>query len=322
MKNLLKITAVLFISLTTFQSCNDDNAIPYEPEPTTNSIVDVALGSENLSTLVAALQKADLVTTLASQGPFTVLAPSNEAFNTFLSDNGFNSLDDVPVEILTNILLNHVVGGRIASTDLTTGYATTFAISSASDQSMSIFIDTTNGVRFNGVSSVTDANIDADNGIVHLVDAVIGLPSVVTFAVADPTFSTLVSALTRDDLTTDFVGVLSTATGTSPAPFTVFAPTNDAFGSLLSELGVSGLGDIDEPTLDAVLKIHVVAGANVFDTDLTDNLTVSTLGGDITANVTNGATLTDSSGRVSDIIATNVQADNGVIHAINRVILP
>jgi|TARA_B110000908_G_scaffold6306_1_gene8009 uncharacterized surface protein with fasciclin (FAS1) repeats len=324
MKNLLKITAVLFISLTTFQSCNDDNdnAIPYEPEPTTNSIVDVALGSENLSTLVAALQKADLVTTLASQGPFTVLAPSNEAFNTFLSDNGFNSLDDVPVEILTNILLNHVVGGRLASTDLTTGYATTFAISSASDQSMSIFIDTTNGVRFNGVSSVTDANIDADNGIVHLVDAVIGLPSVVTFAVADPTFSTLVSALTRDDLTTDFVGVLSTATGTSPAPFTVFAPTNDAFGSLLSELGVSGLGDIDEPTLDAVLKIHVVAGANVFDTDLTDNLTVSTLGGDITANVTGGATLTDASGRVSDIIATNVQANNGIIHAINKVILP
>jgi len=324
MKNLLKITAVLFISLTTFQSCNDDNdnALPYEPEPTTNSIVDVALGSENLSTLVAALQKADLVTTLASQGPFTVLAPSNEAFNTFLSDNGFNSLDDVPVEILTNILLNHVVGGRLASTDLTTGYATTFAISSASDQSMSIFIDTTNGVRFNGVSSVTDANIDADNGIVHLVDAVIGLPSVVTFAVADPTFSTLVSALTRDDLTTDFVGVLSTATGTSPAPFTVFAPTNDAFGSLLSELGVSGLGDIDEPTLDAVLKIHVVAGANVFDTDLTDNLTVSTLGGDITANVTGGATLTDTNGRVSDIIATNVQANNGIIHAINKVILP
>jgi len=324
MKNLLKITAVLFISLTTFQSCNDDNdnAIPYEPEPTTNSIVDVALGSENLSTLVAALQKADLVTTLASQGPFTVLAPSNEAFNTFLSDNGFSSLEDVPVDVLTNILLNHVIGGRLASTDLTTGYATTFAISSASDQSMSIFIDTTNGVRFNGVSSVTDANIDADNGIVHLVDAVIGLPSVVTFAVADPTFSTLVSALTRDDLTTDFVGVLSTATGTSPAPFTVFAPTNDAFGSLLSELGVSGLGDIDEPTLDAVLKIHVVAGANVFDTDLTDNLTVSTLGGDITANVTGGATLTDASGRVSDIIATNVQANNGIIHAINKVILP
>ena len=215
-----------------------------------------------------------------------------------------------------------VVGGRLASTDLTTGYASTFATSSASQTSMSLFIDTSNGVRFNGVSSVTDADIEADNGIVHLVDAVIGLTSVVTFAVADPTFSTLVTALTRDDLTTDFVSVLSTGAGTSPAPFTVFAPTNDAFGLLLTELGISGLADIDEPTLDAVLKTHVVGGANVFDTDLSDNLTVTTLGGDLTANVTGGATLTDSSGRTIDIIATNVQADNGVIHAINKVILP
>ena len=291
-------------------------------QPTTNNIVDVAVGSENLSTLVAALERADLVTTLANQGPFTVLAPSNEAFNTFLSDNGFNNIDDVPVDVLNNILRNHVVGGRLESTDLTTGYASTFATTSASDASMSIFIDTSNGVTFNGVSSVTNANIEADNGIVHLVDAVIGLPSVVTFAVADPTFSTLVAALTRDDLTTDFVGVLSTATGTSPAPFTVFAPTNDAFGSLLSELGIAGLADIDEPTLEAVLKNHVVAGANVFDTDLTDNLTITTLGGDITANVTGGVTLTDANGRVSDIITTNVQANNGIIHAINKVILP
>ena len=271
---------------------------------------------------MAALQKANLVTTLAGDGPFTVLAPTNDAFAAFLTSNGFSSLDDVPVEILTNILLNHVVSGSIASTDLSTGYANTLATSSASDTEMSLYIDISNGVRFNGVSSVSMADILADNGIIHIVDAVIGLPSVVTFAVADPTFSTLVAALTRDDLTTDFVGVLSTATGTSPAPFTVFAPTNDAFGSLLSELGIAGLADIDEPTLDAVLKNHVVAGANVFDTDLTDNMTVTTLGGDITANVTGGATLTDSNGRIIDIIATNVQADNGVIHAINKVILP
>ena len=326
MRNPFKIIPILLSSLTTLQSCNDDtdDGLPNggPVEPATNTIVDIASGAENLSILVSALEKSDLISTLSGQGPFTVLAPSNEAFNTFLNDNGFNNLDDVPVDILTNILLNHVVGGRLASTDLTTGYATTFAISSASQASMSIFIDITNGVKFNGVSSVSTADISADNGIVHLVDAVIGLPDVVTFAVADPTFSTLVAALTRDDLTTDFVGVLSTSTGTSPAPFTVFAPTNDAFGSLLSELGITGLADINEPTLDAVLKNHVVAEANVFDTDLTDDMTVTTLGGDITANVTGGATLTDSSGRVSDIIATNIQANNGIIHAINKVILP
>ena len=317
MKKLLKIIPILLLTTLFLQSCDNDD------ETVTNNIVDIAQSSEDFTSLVAALQKANLVTTLQTQGPFTVLAPTNAAFSTFLSNNGFDSLDEVPVDVLTNILLNHVVGGRLASTDLTTGYASTFATSSASDASMSIFIDTSNGgVKFNGISSVASADISADNGIVHVVDAVIGLPSVVTFAVADPTFSTLVAALTRDDLTTNFVGVLSITTGTSPAPFTVFAPTNDAFGSLLSELGITGLADINEPTLDAVLKNHVVAGANVLDTDLTDDMTVTTLGGDITANVTGGATLTDSSGRVSDIIATNIQANNGIIHAINKVILP
>jgi len=320
MKTLKKIIPTLIIALL-FQSCKDDDTdVVIIPE--TNTIVDIAVASDKLTSLVAALQKANLVTTLAGDGPFTVLAPTNDAFAAFLTSNGFSSLDDVPVDILTNILLNHVVSGSIASTDLSTGYANTLATSSASGTGMSLYIDISNGVRFNGVSSVSMADILADNGIVHVVDAVIGLPSVVTFAVADPTFSTLVAALTRDDLTTNFVGVLSTATGTSPAPFTVFAPTNDAFGSLLSELSIAGLADIDEPTLDAVLKNHVVAGLNVFDTDLTDNMTVPTLGGDITANVTGGATLTDDSGRIIDIIATNVQADNGVIHAINRVILP
>ena len=320
MKKLLKIIPILLLTTLFLQSCDkDDDTII---TPVTNNIVDIAQSSEDFTSLVAALQKADLVTTLQTEGPFTVLAPTNAAFSTFLLDNGFGSLDEVPTDILTNVLLNHVISGSVASTDLSTGYTNTLATSSASNSPMSLFVDTSSGVRFNGTSSVTTANISADNGIVHVVDAVIGLPSVVTFAVADPTFSTLVAALTRDDLTTDFVGVLSTATGTSPAPFTVFAPTNDAFGSLLSELGIAGLADIDEPTLDAVLKNHVVAGANVLDTDLTDDMTVTTLGGDITANVTGGATLTDSSGRVSDIIATNIQANNGVIHAINRVILP
>lgn len=321
MKTLKKIIPILIIALLLFQSCKDDDTDDVII-PETNTIVDIAVASDNLTSLVAALQNANLVTTLTGDGPFTVLAPTNDAFAAFLTSNGFSSLDDVPVDILTNILLNHVVSGSIASTDLSTGYANTLATSSASGTVMSLYIDISNGVKFNGVSSVSTADIFADNGIVHVVDAVIGLPSVVTFAVADPTFSTLVAALTRDDLTTDFVGVLSTATGTSPAPFTVFAPTNDAFGSLLSELSIAGLADIDEPTLDAVLKNHVVAGLNVFDTDLTDNMTVPTLGGDITANVTGGATLTDNSGRIIDIIATNVQADNGVIHAINRVILP
>jgi len=175
---------------------------------------------------------------------------------------------------------------------------------------------------FNGVSTVNTADVEASNGIVHIVNGVIGLPSVVTFATADPTFTTLVAALTRDDLTFDYVTTLSTPAGTAPAPFTVFAPTNDAFAELLTELGATELGDIDEPTLKATLDHHAVAGANVRAEDLTQGQTISTLGGDITASLDVGPQLIDANDRISDIIATNVQAMNGVIHVINKVILP
>jgi uncharacterized surface protein with fasciclin (FAS1) repeats len=309
---------IFFLVLTTtlLFSCEDDEVIVK-----TNTIVDVAVNNQ-LTSLVAAVTKADLATTLSGSGPFTVLAPTNDAFATFLEENNFNSLDDVPTSLLTQILLNHVIDGSLQSTDLSTGYANTKATSDASGTAMSIYINTDGGVKFNGISDVTVANVAADNGTVHVVNKVIGLPTVVTFATADNTFSTLVSALTRNDLTTNFVSILSTANGTAPAPFTVFAPTNTAFGNVLTELGYTMLSEIPVATLDSTLKYHVVGGVNVLDTALTDNMTVGTLGGDITANITGGATLTDGNGRVSKIIATNVQANNGVIHAIDKVVLP
>ena len=302
MKNLFRIIPIFLISLTTLQSFNNNDDENVEDVST---IVNLAVDSADLTSLVAALDRANLVSTLNGEGPFTVLAPTNNAFAAFLSANNFNSLEDVPVDILTKVLLNHVISGSLISTDLSTVYANTLATSAASQTPLSIYVDTSNGVKFNGVSSVSAADILAVNGVIHKVDEVIGLPNIVTFATADPIFSTLVSALTRSDLTTDFVGVLSTDSATAPAPFTVFAPINDAFNRLLTELNLTSLSQIDEPTLDVVLKNHVVGGANVLDSNLTDNLTISTLGGDITADISGGARLTDSSGRVSDIIATN-----------------
>jgi len=282
MKNLFRIIPIFLISLTTLQSCNNNDDENVEDVST---IVNLAVDSADLTSLVAALDRANLVSTLNGEGPFTVLAPTNNAFAAFLSANNFNSLEDVPVDILTKVLLNHVISGSLISTDLSTGYANTLATSAASQTPLSIYVDTSNGVKFNGVSSVSAADILAVNGVIHKVDEVIGLPNIVTFATADPIFSTLVSALTRSDLTTDFVGVLSTDSATAPAPFTVFAPINDAFNRLLTELNLTSLSQIDEPTLDVVLKNHVVGGANVLDSNLTDNLTISTLGGDITADI-------------------------------------
>ncbi|HRN98007.1 MAG TPA: fasciclin domain-containing protein, partial [Flavobacterium sp.] len=125
-------------------------------------------------------------------------------------------------------------------------------------------------------------------------------------------------ALTRNDMP-DFAGILS---GTGP--FTVFAPTNTAFGDLLTELSLSGLGDVPTGVLEETLKYHVVAGANVLSTSLTNNQMVATFQGQsFTVQLPNtGPQILDAADRTSRIVATDVQAANGVIHVLDKVILP
>lgn len=221
--------------------------------------------------------------------------------------------------VLTEVLLNHVVVGVNRSSSLTTGYVKTLAKENTTDNEIDMYINTEDGVLINGQSSVVAADIDVSNGVIHAVDKVIGLPTVVTFATADATFSTLVAALTADP---GFTYVTTLSSTTAPAPFTVFAPTNTAFGNLLTELGANSLGDIPIPTVQATLNTHVIAGANVLSSSLTNGMTVTTLGDSFTINLGTSATFTDLNGRTGNIVVTDVQASNGVIHVVDKVILP
>ena len=305
---------------------DDDMTVAPNPEPTeddmvaSNTIADFVSGNENYSSLLAALEATGLTATFTGEDEYTVFAPDNAAFAAFLEANEFNALEDVPTDVLTQVLLNHVQTGSIMSTDLSTGYIESMSTAGPDGENLSLYINTNDGVVLNGVSNVVTADVEVDNGVIHAVDAVIGLPNVVTFALADPTFETLVAALTREDSYT-FVETLQSAE--APAPFTVFAPTNEAFGDLLAELEMEALGDIDADLLATVLSYHVVAGANVTSDELSDAMAVTTLQGeDFTINLGDTATITDANGRTSTIIATDVQATNGVIHAIDTVLLP
>lgn len=319
--NFLKSVFFAFLAITTFSCSDDDDA----GTPQSNTIAAIASRTPNLSILVQALDRAGLVAAVDGTTQLTVFAPTNEAFEDFLDANGFANLEAVPVPVLRQILLNHVVAGGVQSSQLSTGYIETLATfgGTESGNNLNMYVNTSTGVRLNGVSSVVTPNIIASNGVVHIVDDVIGLPTVVTFAVADPNFDLLQAALTREGNTTDFVSVLS---GTGP--FTVFAPTNDAFADLLTELGGIELADIAEPTLDAVLKYHVASG-NVLSSALTPNgvTTVTSIQGstfDITLPGTGGniANVEDGAARASGIVAVDVQTSNGVIHVLNRVLLP
>lgn len=306
---------MLLATSVAFVSCDKDD--DDDDMDTSMNIVELAQTDTTLSILVDAAIKAGLADDLSADGALTVFAPTNDAFRAFLAANNFATLDDVPTAVLTQVLLNHVVGAKLLSTDLTTGYQNTLATYGTTTSAIKLFVNTTGGVTLNGGPTVTAANLEASNGVVHKIDAVIGLPTIPTFAVADPNFSTLVAALTRPGLSADYVATLS---GTGP--FTVFAPTNAAFADLLVELGASSLDSIPTATLEAVLTYHVTSG-NVLAGTLTEGQIVTPLaGGTFTIGLSGGAKITDGSNRVSNIIATDVQASNGVIHAIDKVLLP
>jgi uncharacterized surface protein with fasciclin (FAS1) repeats len=314
-----KILPLLLVMIG-FQSCSNDDD---DNGPREMDIVQTAIASQDLTSLVAALQAADgnLVSVLSGPGPFTVLAPTNAAFQKFLTDNGFAKLSDVPTDLLSKILLNHVIAGNVPSSALVatgSGYANTSA-TGPGGKNLSLYFNTTAGVKFNGISSVTAPDIKATNGTIHVVDAVIGLPTVVDFALANPALSSLVAALQSADSQMPSPNLIPTLKGAGP--FTVFAPTDVAFTALLAELEVATLGDIPKATVEAVLLNHVVSG-NVTSGDLTTG-TVTTLGGPVSLNATN-LTITDANDRVSKIITSlvDIQAINGVVHAIDKVILP
>jgi transforming growth factor-beta-induced protein len=318
MKNVLKLSFVLLAFI--FASCGDDDEVMVPPDSGT-TISEFVATNADYSVLAEALERADLIATLGSEGPFTVFAPNNAAFATFLNANSFASLEDVPLDVLTNTLLNHVVSGTNNAADLTTGYINSLATFGATARNLSLYVDIISGVKINGVSTVTAADVPVSNGVIHAVDTVIGIPTIVTQAQGNPAFSTLVDALIAgSDATTDYVALLS---GTTASPFTVFAPTNDAFTGLLSSLGLDSVNDVPQGLLQNILNYHVIAGSNVQSSDLTNGQTVPTFQGeDVTISLANGAQVIDATGIPANIIVVDVQTGNGVVHALDKVLLP
>jgi uncharacterized surface protein with fasciclin (FAS1) repeats len=282
-------------------------------------IADHAIANPNLTSLVTALGEAGLVGAVQGPGPLTVLAPDNAAFATFL--DGADPAD-VPVDVLTNILLNHVLAGSITSTMLTDmgeGYTTTLAQNADAD-ALSLYFNTSEGVSFNGISGVTNADIVATNGVIHTVNAVIGLPTIATFATSNPALSGLVAAVLRADEGDNVINWLP-AISNPDLLFTVFAPADPAFDVLLTDLGVSGLDQVDPAAVNGLLTLHVVNNANVRSTDLGDlGGVIPTIGGNLSLD---GVVITDGDGNTINILApslVDIQAINGVVHAVDYVI--
>jgi transforming growth factor-beta-induced protein len=287
----LMATAIMITGI----SCSEkDDPVP-EPVAEMMDIVEIAISSnpDEFNTLVEAVVAADLVSTLKGDGPFTVFAPTDAAFAKLGID-----LSTLSKEELTNILLYHVVAGSVKSTDLKNGFVET-----AGGFSIEINID--NGAVIN-TSNVTSADVMASNGIIHIIDEVLLPPTedIVEKALSfNPgEFNTLVAAVVQADLV---------ATLQSEGPFTVFAPTDAAFEAL----GVD-LASLSKEELTSILLYHVVPGS-VFSSDLSAGSVATANGAMIAVSLDAGVKINES-----NVIIANVQTTNGVIHVIDKVLIP
>ncbi len=311
----LPVMLAFFSIPVLFFSCKKEN-----DAPVTNTITDVVVANTNFATLESAVLKANLQGTLSGAGPFTVFAPDDAAFiASGITPAVLNSLTPSQVQ---SILLYHTIGAKITAADVPAG-PNAKVITASGD---SVFVTkNASGVYINGIK-VNAADVAADNGVIHAIGKVLIPPAgnIVETAIASG-LDSLVKAVTR--ATTAPGGDPTLAATLSSAKLTVFAPTNAAFTQLLGALSLTKIDDIPVPTLLAVLRYHI-AGGRAFSSDLANGNLPMLAGGNTTVNLTNGAgggpTLTGNGngGNKSNIIATNIVCRNGVVHLIDRVLLP
>jgi uncharacterized surface protein with fasciclin (FAS1) repeats len=304
------IAAIATVALVSACGGGDDG-----PHPSPSNIVQTAQANAQFSILVEAVTAADLGTTLSGTGPFTVFAPTNDAFAKLLTELNITKaalLANKP--LLTAVLTYHVLPGQALKANIKPGLA------NATVQGDIFKVDVkgadlviTDGR--NRTSKITATDILTTNGVIHQIDTVL-LPAdknIVQTAVAlAPEFSILVEAVTAANLG----GTLS---GTGP--FTVFAPTNAAFALALTELGLTKAQLLaNVPLLTKVLTYHVVSG-RVLKAGVPVGTPIATVQGE-TFTVSAALAITDKRARVANITATDVLTSNGVIHVIDKVILP
>jgi uncharacterized surface protein with fasciclin (FAS1) repeats len=286
------------------------DAVLLPPAPVSNTVVDVIVNSEDHTVLEAAVLAADLAGALSAEGPFTVFAPTDAAFTALMEALELSAEELLAFEGLTDVLLYHVVGAQALAADLSDGQEITTLL----DQDVTITI---NGMGvFVNQAMVTVADIVADNGVVHVIDAVLlpeldeNLPeTVVDIIVASEVHTLLEAAVVA-------AGLVDALSG--EGPFTVFAPTDDAIVALTEALSITAEELLALPNLGEILQYHVVA-ADAFAEDLSDGQILTTLlGQDVTVSISDAGVMIND----AMVIIADLEAENGVVHVIDAVLLP
>lgn len=343
-----KIVLIVTLGISVLSCESDTPAIEKFP-----TILEIAKADQtNFSVFLKSLDATGLTTTLSNAGSYTVFVPTNAAFATYTSTlfpTGINdatfpvspaTLSSAQIAELRRLLQNHVLGVGTKSSDLiAAGYSKTFA-TAVGTTTMSMFVNKNangdvlvNGGLTNGGAIVTKADIDASNGIVHIVNGVVKLPTVVNLIAANPLLSSLTSVVTSTSGTYGDQSAVKNALNGN-GPFTVFAPNNDAFNAATTGAGFLTGAIVTQANVTKILQYHTSNG------NLTSNSTTSWTSSSATSDVTittlapasQKFTITRGTVKLTElpvisvpaanIKTVNIQAVNGSIHIIDRVLKP
>lgn len=308
---------LLALSITTFTACDDDDILTAD-----EGFIEYLDANQEYSLFRDALDEADLIDNIRLfPREVTFFVPNNTAMTNFLQANGYSDLEAVPDDLLEATLRNHILEFVVRAAEFQTAYYATNNDVREDDVQVAMYIDASNGVVINGEVNVIDADQLTDDGVVHEVDQVILPASVATFAMADTNLSIFFAALEVVDNDGSLVEMLSDL---DEGPFTVLIPTNAAFQDFLaSNPQWVNLEDIDETTLRSVLLYHLIAGDRLLSSEITDNDPILTESGGTVEFERIGTNLRIiAGGNTANVLLADVIAENGVIYAIDTVILP
>lgn len=294
-------------------ACTDKEV---DKRPTPQTITDVVLANNDFSILRAAVQHAGLADALRG-GTLTVFAPNNAAFQA----SGFAdaaAVTALPAATVKSVLQYHVLGSTVTASQIAVG--TNTAVPTLGGMNVYISKPTaSSGVSVNN-ARVTTADVQAANGVIHIIDRVMMPPTqnLLDVAKGNPNFTYLVAAATRAASSNP---VIVAALTSSTDAYTVFAPTNDAFIAAGFPT-IAAIQAADAATLAAVILYHVVPG-RAFSPILTNGAVKTAGGGNVTVDVSNGVTVKGKTNtQASKVVMADILATNGVVHVIDRVLLP
>ncbi len=325
-------------------SCNfpEDEAfyIPFEVGEVENpeTLTQFIIAREDFSIMETAMRAIEefgsfkILSEFNVPGNTTLFVPNDTAFQAWLDSNEIDDITLLDIELIENLVMNHILEGELKAADLTAGLTTSMAVVGprANPRNISMYIDTSNGVTINGESNVITPDVDANNGVIHVVDAVIDLPVLLDLSKMIPSLSIFNEAV-------DFAQTARDENGNGPnlrfrlvdpgADRTLFMPTNDAFADLLAEQGVTQLEDLDSSLVADAIFAHLIDIAAITSQEMIDigrAFPIPTFKNELIFIDPINLTVTDPNDRTANFVPEliDLSAVNGLVHVIDKVLLP